>query len=477
VPLRARPVVTRSTAYAVDDAAFKGAIDSCDSAVTPIGADEFVACMQRLGPFETHPHLAVGVSGGRDSVALVLLAAEWAAARGGIVTAVTLDHGLRETSADEAELVSGWMAQHSISHHTLAWADSPGLGPLGMGASEAAARAARYDLLEAFCRDHEILHLLVGHHLDDQLETQVMRRARSSGTFGQAGMPAVRELNHARVLRPFLDIPRARMTATLHERGQSWIDDPSNLDTRFARARMRTGESPRPATALDDGAGMALSRVAVEREVSRVAARAVALHPAGFATLNLTMLGAIDREVAVRMIASLVTCVGGGVYAPRGQRLNRLADKVINHGLGGGATLGGCTVRPCGTGLVRIARELAAIDEPRHVVGEGDREQALEWDGRFQVWLPATEAPGAALEGETQIGAVGQFLASGAAEHANSPRYDALPHTVRMTLPAICRAGKFHICALPYSLDSGGVTAKAWFAPKIPAAGAVFATG
>ncbi|MBT3400894.1 MAG: tRNA lysidine(34) synthetase TilS [Rhodospirillaceae bacterium] len=433
--------------------------------------------MQRLGPFETDPHLAVGVSGGRDSLALTLLAAEWAAARNGLVTAVTLDHGLRETSAAEAGLVSEWMAQHGIPHHTLVWPDSPGLGQPGMGASEAAARTARYGLLEAFCRDHEILHLLVGHHLDDQLETQVMRRARSSGAFGQAGMPAVRELAQARILRPFLDIPRARMTATLHVRGQSWIEDPSNQDAQFARARMRMGQSTRPVVALDKDARMARSRIAAEREISRVAARAVAVHPAGFATLNPALLAAADRDAGVRLIGSLVRCIGGRVYAPRGKRLDRLAEKMIDDGLDGGATLGGCTVQPCGKGLVRIARELAAIDEPRHVIGEGDRVQALEWDGRFHVSFPAADAPGMALDGESRIGAVGKFLASGVPEHPDSPRYDALPHTVRMTLPAICRAGQFHVCALPFSSDSGRVTAKARFAPKIPAAGAVFATG
>lgn len=433
--------------------------------------------MQRLGPFESQPHLAVGVSGGRDSVALVLLASEWAAARGGLVTAVTLDHGLRDASADEAGLVSAWMAQHGIPHHTLAWGDSPGPGLPGMGASEAAARTARYGLLEAFCRDQKILHLLVGHHLDDQLETQEMRRARSSGVFGQAGMPAVRELAQARVLRPFLDIPRARMTATLQARGQSWIEDPSNQDVRFARARMRVGQSNEPAAALNQGADMARSRVAAELEIARVAARAVAVHPAGFAILDPALLGAIDREVAVRLLANLVTSIGGRVYAPRGQRLNRLADKVMEDGLGGGATLGGCILQPCGAGLVRIARELAAIDGPRQVIGDGDIVQTLEWDGRFQVSFPAADASGTAFEGETRIGAVGHFIASGVPEHADSPRYEALPHTVRMALPSICRAGQFHVCLLPYSSSSRRVTAKARFAPKNPVAGAVFATG
>jgi len=478
MPLAVRPVKPDSATF-VADGTIDAPIVGGDMAAAPIGADEFADCMQRLGPFEFRPHLAVGVSGGRDSLALVLLAAEWAAARGGLVTAVTLDHGLRETSAAEAALVATWMARHGIPHHTLAWLDSPGPGTTGMGASEAEARLARYELLETFCRDHGILHLLVGHHRDDQLETQAMRRARSSGMFGQAGMPAVRELAHMRVLRPLLDIARPRVTATLHARGQIWIEDPSNQDTRFARARMRTGGSTLPFTGPDVRTETARVRVAAERELARVAARFVAVHPAGFATLDPAFPDVVDRETGGRVIARLVTCIAGRVYAPRGARLNRLAERVITGALGGGATLGGCTVRPGVGGTVRIARELAAIDGPRPVMGARENHRGLDWDGRFRVLIPAASGSGAQLSrtDEVRLGAVGQFSDLGVPEHPDSPRYDALPHAVRMALPAIFRGGRFHVCALPFSSDSDRAAGKAWFAPKNAVAGAVFATG
>jgi tRNA(Ile)-lysidine synthase len=469
VPVAAQPEIVRSGASAADEVA------------APISADEFASRLQRLGPFEAGPHLAVGVSGGRDSLALALLTAEWASARSGRVTAVTLDHGLRTGSAAEAGQVAAWMAQHGIPHHTIAWPDRPGPGLPGRdkngGTSEATARSARYALLEMFCREQEILHLLIGHHRDDQLETQAMRRARSSGTFGRAGMPAVRELPHARVLRPFLDIARARITATLQARGQDWIEDPSNQDPRFARARMRMD----PSTMPSDGPGedMALVRVSAEREIARIAAQAVAVHPAGFATLDPALLGAVDRETGVRLIASLVTCVGGRVYAPRGTRLIRLADRIIDGGLGGGATLGGCTVCADGKGMVRVARELAAIEPPRDLIGAGDPIRTLDWDGRFRLSFPATD--GAGLESpadrKTQLGAVGHFSAHGVSAHPDSPRYEALPHAIRMALPAICRDGLFHICAMAFSGETGCFAVKARFAPRIPVAGAVFATG
>ncbi len=443
-------------------------------ATAPICAEEFAVCMQRLGPFEDAPHVAVGVSGGRDSLALVLLAAEWAAARDGRVTAVTIDHGLRTASAAEARQVSAWMARRGIPHHTIEWQRSSDPGVMGTcanaGASEAAARSARYALLEEFCRAQNILHLLVGHHRQDQLETQAMRLARSSGAFGRAGMAAVRELSHTRVLRPFLNIPRARITDTLQARAQAWIEDPSNRDTRYARARMRSEQQD--ADPANPDPEMARQRVAREREVARLAARAVAIHPAGFATLDPTLLDTADRETAVRLIANLVTCIGGRDYSPRGARLIRLADRLMDGQLGSGTTLGGCIVKPGGRGKVRVFREQAAIEPPRHVHGL----QAVEWDRRFKLEFAATYAAEPAPNGVTKLGAVGYFLAHGVPMHPDSPCYEALPRTIRMTLPAISRDGCFHVCAMPFSAETRRFGVKARFAPRNPVAGTVFAT-
>ncbi len=454
---------------------------AADDVTAPIRADEFDFCMQRLGPFEDRPHLAVGVSGGRDSLALALLAGEWATARDGRITAVTVDHGLRAASAGEADQVSAWMGQLEISHDTLVWQNSPGPGLAAVNksglASEADARSARYGLLEAYCRDRGILHLLVGHHREDQLETQIMRRSRSSGTFGQAGMPAVRELPHVRVLRPLLDVPRTRITETLRARGQAWIEDPSNRDTRYARARLR--ESRSAGSGAEPNTEFARARVVVERKVARLAAQAVTVHPAGFARLDPALLAAADGETSLRLIANLVMCIGGRMYPPRGARLSRLADRLTEGTLGGGVTLGGCVVRPESNGVVRVVREQAAIEPIRHLIGTADTIPDLEWDGRYQVSLPTTDSAGRELgrDGDIRLGAVGSFVANEVPMHADSLSYEGLPHLVRMTLPAICHAGHFHICALPGSSQAVCVAAKARFAPKNPVAGAVFAMG
>jgi len=155
----------------------------------PLDASGFARLMASLGPFESAPRIAVAVSGGADSLALALLAADWAAAQGGKAVALTVDHGLRPEAAAEARQVRRWLADCGISHFILAWR-----GPRSGADVQAAARAARYRLMGEWCARRGILHLLLAHHRDDQAETVLLRLARGSGLEGLAAMAPVSEL-------------------------------------------------------------------------------------------------------------------------------------------------------------------------------------------------------------------------------------------------------------------------------------------
>jgi len=104
--------------------------------------EEFAARLDRLGPYERAPRLAVAVSGGADSLALALLADAWARRRGGAIAALTVDHRLRPESAAEARQTGEWLAARGIAHRTLVWE-----GPYPASDVQAEARAARYRLL------------------------------------------------------------------------------------------------------------------------------------------------------------------------------------------------------------------------------------------------------------------------------------------------------------------------------------------
>lgn len=413
--------------------------------------------MDRLGPFETAPRLAVGVSGGRDSMALALLARDWAVARGGELLAVTVDHGLRPESSAEADRVGRWMRARGIAHHILRCE-----APERSHGVEAAARRARYALLERFCREQGVLHLLVGHHQSDQDETRHMRRARGSGPVGRAGMAAIRETAWMRVLRPLLSVPRDRITATLQARGQDWIEDPSNQDPRFERARLRL-DAGRQAEA-EDRQKPARLRILHERAVAMCAARAVGVHPAGFAVIDLRAMKQGGADVARTLLGNVVSCVSGGIYPPRGARLDGLLARLTGETMDRPRTLAGCIIRPAARGSICVVRELSGVAAPvARPFG------TLEWDGRFVAVLDEDADQRCVLD------------AAGRADPRqviDLSRRTGLARDVCATLPVLVRDGE--IVAGPSFgrvADPAAPALRSFhvrFAPRKPVFGAVF---
>jgi tRNA(Ile)-lysidine synthase len=202
------------------------------------------------------PALVLAVSGGPDSVALMWLAARWrnAFARGPKLIAVTIDHGLREEAAREAREVKSLARGLEIEHRTLRWTgDKPRRGV------PAAAREARYRLLAQAARAARATHVLTAHTRDDQAETLLMRLLRGSGIAGLSAMARESERDGILLARPFLDVPKARLVATLDKAGIAFADDPTNRDTAFTRPRLR---ALLPLLAAEGGDARGLARLA-----------------------------------------------------------------------------------------------------------------------------------------------------------------------------------------------------------------------
>ncbi len=406
----------------------------------PLTGAEFAAALDAIADFEAAPFLAVAVSGGADSLALVVLADRWARERGGRICALTVDHRLRPESADEVRRLQGWLAARKIRHEVLVWSE-----PKPATGIEAAARQARYRLLDGWCRERGCLHLLTAHHRDDQIETRLIRRRAHSGPDGLAGMSAVRELAACRVLRPLLGFAKARLAAVLAAEQQAWITDPSNLDPAFERARLRlagaaaAGSERAVAPGQVDGLGH--RRRSRERARDRLLARAVALHPAGFAVLEPEPWRSAPPNIAERALAALAATIGGRCYPPRRQRLVRLRRTLFGSEPGpAGCTLGGCCFRAW-RGRILVLREAAAAAGPVSLTPGA----VLVWDRRFRVSL-APRARAGAL--------VGYLGPAGVAElDGRQPalRRSHLPRLLYPVLPAVWdRAGLAAVPALGY---------------------------
>ncbi len=391
--------------------------------------------MSGLGPFEDGPRIAVALSGGSDSLALALLAARWAVRQGGGAIGLTVDHGLRPEAALEARRVGAWLAARGVPHRILVWRGAKPAANL-----QAAARAARYRLLEAWCRQNAVLHLLIAHQREDQAETLLLRLARGSGLDGLAAMAPVSGTREVRILRPLLAVPRARLAATLAALRQDWIEDPSNQDRHHARVRVR---ALMPALA-DEGltaerlaataALLGRARRALEGDVARLLAESVAVDPAGYALVAPAALAAAAEEVALRALARVIQTIGGAVYPPRLDRLERLYRELVREGAFAARTLGGCRILQASgrqrAGGLLVCREPALVEAARPV----EARERLSWDGRYELVLTAALS---SAVGAVSLGALGE--AGWAALVAASPRLsdNPLPAPVRPSLPAL----------------------------------------
>jgi tRNA(Ile)-lysidine synthase len=335
-------------------------------------ADRFAASMDRLGPFEPRPHLAVAVSGGADSMALCRLAMTWTSYRSGGILALTVDHGLRPGSDDEADATLAQLARFGIPGRKLS---ATGLfrGP----ALAERARAVRYRLLLDACADAGIPHLLLAHHRGDQVETVMTRALSGSGSAGLAGMQALRETSFVRVLRPLLDIPAGALRQYLMVRGVSWIEDPSNRDPAARRARLRQWRNDAAGTsegtlAVSESARRAgEARAYRDRSVARVLAERAAIYPEGYAVLT---PGPINPEA----LSALLAAIAGAPFAAPIDRVADLARDLCP------VTIGGVRVMVAG----RLGPGWLVVRERRAMEAPVAARAGAVWDGRFRLAPP-----------------------------------------------------------------------------------------
>lgn len=328
--------------------------------------------------------LVVGFSGGGDSTALLLLTRAWAAPRGVPVMAVTVDHGLRPESADEAARAGDFCGGLKIPHTVLRWT-----GWDGTGNPQDAARRARRRLIGGFARARGAGAVLLGHTMEDQAETFLMRLARGSGVDGLSAMDEEIAWDGLAVLRPLLGSRREALRAFLRDAGAGWIEDPSNRDRRYARVRVREALGALETLGLgverlaETAGAMRRARAALERATADLARTALIVGSAGDAALDLTAIGEAPREIRLRLFAATLGWVSGAPYRPRlgslEQALEGLGIDRPERGRAGNApaaTLHGCLIRRRGATLT-VRREPARVAPP---VPLAER----RWDGRWE---------------------------------------------------------------------------------------------
>ncbi|QEW21818.1 tRNA(Ile)-lysidine synthase [Marinibacterium anthonyi] len=359
--------------------------------------------------------LAVAVSGGGDSMALLHILSRCFPPGAVDLLAVTVDHGLRPEAADEAAFVGRFAETLGVPHAILTWGGWDGTGNL-----QAAAREARYRLMGDWARSEQVALLALGHTADDQAETVLMRLARSSGVNGLSGMPVRRTMHGVSLVRPMLGLTRAQLRDYLRGHDIAWREDPSNEDPKYERIQMRA--------ALDQLAPLgitaqALSSVATYMAAARealdwytfVAARDIAELDAGDVVIDLRGFRVLPEEIARRLLLRAVAWIARSDYPPRRAAVSEAID-ALRHGRG--ATLGGCRLL-VGDRAIRVCREYAAVRD--RTAGPGQ-----VWDGRWLLQGPVDQD-------DIRIAALGRKGLSQVPEWRETGR----PYAALMASPAV----------------------------------------
>ena len=333
-----------------------------------------------LAPLAPFAKIALAVSGGPDSLALMLLMADWARQAGKQLIVYSVDHGLRPEAAGECAMVAEEAQKLGLSCRILCWSDAkPKTGV------QAAARAARYRLMGAAMQADGAEILVTAHHLGDQAETILMRLAHGSGLSGLAGMTLFGEVEGVAVCRPLLEIESKALRAVVAEAGLTPAADPSNHDEHYERVRWRRLLPALADEGLDSERLTAFSRrmaradLALEEWAERAYATLADIDGFGVVTLPNDKLFALPTEIGLRVVGRAANWAGGGAENARLGQIESTYNALCGAEAGFASTLAGVQMLRRADAL-QVFREAGRLERAPQTLTPG---KTCVWDERF----------------------------------------------------------------------------------------------
>lgn len=262
--------------------------------------------------------LAIALSGGCDSMALLFLLHDFCQRNNVELLAVTVDHQIRSNSFDEAQKVSKICQDSNISHQILQIPQSQ----IPTANIEANLRQARYELLYDFCQQHQIKYLFLGHHLGDIAENFIIRLFRGSGLDGLSSMAEINEYKDIYLARPLLNINKKELQDYLITKNIIWFEDETNKDEKFLRNKVRNFLNSLPDTDIIQGR---IKRTA--DDISEVRdfyddlmlqnAQQVLQIKEDSYLINIDKFKSLEPKIALKILALILMEVGKKPYKPR----------------------------------------------------------------------------------------------------------------------------------------------------------------
>lgn len=314
-------------------------------ATKPVHPDDFAAAMAALEtPEKRIPKskpLAVAVSGGADSVALVFLLHRWGAKDMHILT---VDHGLRPEAKNEVALVARYAESIGAKCKKFKWLDEKPEKSI-----QEEARRARYEMMADYCRKQKIAHLFLAHHADDQMETFLFRLAKGSGPQGLVCMKSLQKYDDDLTLaRPLLSFTHDELIETCKKAKIEWVEDPSNLSDKYMRGRMRGAKE------ILEREGLTAKRIEmligrlersqsfIDQQIEKESENIIIKVETERIEFRLSTLRDAHMELLIRLIQNAIAALRPDKdYPARLEDIERLAARIHQNPDFCGATLGG----------------------------------------------------------------------------------------------------------------------------------------
>ena len=283
--------------------------------VKEISKDEFCVKLNSDFVFEESPHIGICVSGGPDSVALLLLMKDWIKSQNGKITVFHFNHGIREESSREALLIYSMVRKMGIECHVLSWKRS-----FKEKVNMKSARDIRYKMILENCKKLKIIHLMTGHHYDDNLETYFMRNKRRNCSLGLSGIPKSLITENVEIVRPLLSFSKERLIATCKFYKIKWLNDCNNQNNLYERPRVRKELSTKNKTEIKKiSQQLELSKKKndeIEIKIKDFFYKNIKFYDFGVFELNKERFLEAAPQIQLEIMKKVLTTAAGKIYPP-----------------------------------------------------------------------------------------------------------------------------------------------------------------
>ncbi|QKX01396.1 tRNA lysidine(34) synthetase TilS [Wolbachia endosymbiont of Cruorifilaria tuberocauda] len=330
--------------------------------------------------------VAVAVSGGIDSITLLHLMVSWTKRiQYSLPVSLTVNHGLRSESKEEAEFVLGYAKKLGVKESFILNWEKQNI----KGNVQLQARTARYNLLTEWCSNNGIKYLLTAHHKDDQAETFLLRLERGSGMDGLSSMDCKFFFNGIHILRPMLNFSRDEVKKYANFYQLKWIEDKSNQYLGYKRTLYRNllkaSDNQRILTER-----ICLTAFHIKRAVkalmyyTRLAFNeCVDIHDLGYIEIRLSEFYKLPEEIALRLLLYSIMVISSKYYKPRYKSLIAIFNKIFQKDANINCMISECKIRKHKENIL-VIRESSKIQE---VSVSLPLNGPIKWDNRFSCTI------------------------------------------------------------------------------------------